>query len=87
MKTMPRDHPHRSGEDELIDMMMADETPEAKLQTSTALAALITTAAVVITTLCNKDPWGACMAAGAGTIGRLSGCMGRVLDSCIHAPQ
>ena len=47
-----------SGEAELMDMMVANESPEAKLQTSIALAALITTVSVVMSTLCNKDPWG-----------------------------
>ena len=47
-----------SGEDELMSMMVADETPESRLQTLTAIGGFITVVAVVMSTLCGKDPWG-----------------------------
>ena len=41
-----------------MGMMMSDESPESRLQTLTAIGGLITTVAVVMSTLCGKDPWG-----------------------------
>lgn len=37
---------------------MADEPPEAKLQSSALLGGIVCVAAVVTSTLCNEDPWG-----------------------------
>lgn len=37
---------------------MANEPPEAKLQTSAGVGGLVMLAAVVISSLCNQDPWG-----------------------------
>ncbi len=39
-------------------MLVESETPETKVTGALTLAALLTTVSVVITTLCNKDPWG-----------------------------
>lgn len=38
--------------------MLAEETPDSKLQLSGIVGAIIATAAVVISLLCHLDPWG-----------------------------
>jgi len=42
----------------MLDQIVADEAPESKMQTHTFLGGIITAAAVIICTLCNRDPWG-----------------------------
>lgn len=51
-------HGSRNGEDELGDSMVTAETPEIKVQTSIALGAATTMAAVTIAMLFGNDPWG-----------------------------
>lgn len=48
----------RDGEDELLNSMVAEEAPEKKLQTSVVLGGALTVGAIVVATLCGKDPWG-----------------------------
>eukprot|EP00955_Chlamydomonas_euryale_P043288 352550-Chlamydomonas_euryale.AAC.7 len=38
--------------------MVAEQTPSEKLQSSVTVGALVTFAAVVISTLCHSDPYG-----------------------------
>lgn len=46
------------GEEELLNSMVAEEAPEKKLQTSVVLGGALTIGAIVVATLCGKDPWG-----------------------------
>jgi len=47
-----------SPEDEIVDLVIKNESPEEKLQSSLTIAAIIATISIVISTLCGKDPWG-----------------------------
>ncbi len=49
----------RDGESELLDSVLAAETPESKLGASVSLAALLSVVAVVVSSLVGKDPFGA----------------------------
>ncbi|GAX80744.1 hypothetical protein CEUSTIGMA_g8179.t1 [Chlamydomonas eustigma] len=47
-----------SPEDEIVDLVITNESPDAKLQYSLTVAAIVATMSIVISTLCSKDPWG-----------------------------
>ncbi|KAG2497688.1 hypothetical protein HYH03_004425 [Edaphochlamys debaryana] len=46
------------GEDEALNQLVEEETPESKLQTATVLGCGVTVASVVICSLMHVDPWG-----------------------------
>lgn len=46
------------GEDELLNSLVEQESPESKLQTSVILGGAVTLGAVVVSSLLGKDPWG-----------------------------
>jgi len=46
------------GEDELLESLVAEETPEAKMQAHIAIGGIVTLVSVAICTLCGQDPWG-----------------------------
>ena len=47
----------RDGEEELDQVVMCGEAPELKLQAGVLAGAGVTIAAVVISSLCGRDPW------------------------------
>ncbi|EFJ40077.1 hypothetical protein VOLCADRAFT_108366 [Volvox carteri f. nagariensis] len=47
-----------NGEDELLNSLVEQESPESKLQTSVVLGGCITIGAVVVASLLGQDPWG-----------------------------
>ncbi|GLC38981.1 hypothetical protein PLESTB_001781700 [Pleodorina starrii] len=46
------------GEDELLNSLVEQESPESKLQTSVILGGCVTIGAVVVASLLGQDPWG-----------------------------
>ncbi|MEW5314206.1 MAG: hypothetical protein WDW38_005720 [Sanguina aurantia] len=46
------------GEEELVKAVMADEDPFMKIQAQIAFGGLLTIGAVIIASVCGKDPWG-----------------------------
>lgn len=58
---------HRDGEEELYNSWVAEDDPAKKMQTNAALGGVLAVTAVVIATICHKDPWGEGGAVGRGT--------------------
>ncbi|KXZ44641.1 hypothetical protein GPECTOR_64g135 [Gonium pectorale] len=48
----------RDGEDELLNSLVEQETPESKLQTSVILGGVVTVGSVIVSSLLAQDPWG-----------------------------